>query len=188
MTVFYPLPRCLFYRVGGFHWDRFTIILMRPLGRSEVEKIVHWMPEILFAAQITFGRLDGCMPQQKLNLLKLTPAAVAQIRTRSPQVVRCSMLQACSLAAGLDHVPHDILRDAFPPHLSRPGDGSEYPSLRDPGCSYPMIERCFNPIWNRNGADVAALSDPLRHIQYRRTASLRAIATLAIFRPRRSAR
>ena len=28
----------------------------------------------------------------------------------------------------------------------------------------------------------------LRHIQYRRTASLRAIATLAIFRPRRMAR
>src|SRR5205809_7538479 len=29
---------------------------------------------------------------------------------------------------------------------------------------------------------------PLRHIQYRRTASLRAMATLAIFRPRRSAK
>jgi hypothetical protein len=77
--------------------------------------------------------------------------------------MRCNMLQARSLAAGLDYVPHDILRDAFSPYLSRPSDGSEYPSLRDPGCSYPLIERCFNPIWNRDGADVAALADQIHH-------------------------
>ena len=77
VAAFYPLPRCLFYRVEGFHWGRFTIVFMRPPGRSEVKKIVHRMPEILFAAEITFGRLDGCMPQQELNLLKLTAAAVA---------------------------------------------------------------------------------------------------------------
>ena len=33
--------------------------------RSEVEKIVHWMPEILFAAEIVFRGLDGCMPEQR---------------------------------------------------------------------------------------------------------------------------
>jgi len=32
------------------------------------------------------------------------------------------------------------------------------------------------------------VSHPLRHIQYKRTASLRAMATLAIFRPRRIVR
>ena len=37
--------------------------------RSEVEEVVHWMPEILFAAQIAFRCLDRCMPQQELNLL-----------------------------------------------------------------------------------------------------------------------
>jgi hypothetical protein len=54
------------------------------------------------------------MPQQELNLLQLTTAAVAQLRAGSPQVVRCNMLQAHSLTASLDYVPHDILRDAFP--------------------------------------------------------------------------
>jgi len=29
----------------------------------EVKKIVHRMPEILFAAQIPFRRLDRCMPE-----------------------------------------------------------------------------------------------------------------------------
>jgi hypothetical protein len=99
--------------------------------RSEVKKIVHRMSEILFAAQIAFRRLDGCVPQQELNLLQLATARVAQLRTGSPQVVRCDMLQSRSLAAGLDYVPHDILRDAFSPHLSRSGDGSKDPSLRD---------------------------------------------------------
>ena len=108
---------------------------MRPPVRSEVEKIVHWMSEILFAAEIAFRCLDGCMPQQELNLLQLTTAAVAQLRAGSPQVMRRNMLQAGSLAAGLDYVPDNILRDPFPPYLSHPGDGSEYPSLRNPGCS-----------------------------------------------------
>jgi hypothetical protein len=45
--------------------------------RSENKKIVHRMSEILLATEIAFRRLDGCMPQQELNLLKLATAAVA---------------------------------------------------------------------------------------------------------------
>ena len=73
------------------------------------------------------------------------------------------MLQARSFAAGLDHVPDDILRDAFPPYLARPGDGPKDPSLADSGCGRPLIERCFDPIWNGNGADVATLADQVDH-------------------------
>ena len=63
MAAFYRLPRYLFYRVGGFHGSRVTIVFMRPPVRSEVKKIVYRMSEILFAAEITFRRLDGCMAQ-----------------------------------------------------------------------------------------------------------------------------
>ncbi len=119
------------------------------------------MSEILFAAEIAFRRLDRCMSQQELNLLQFTPTAVAQLRTGSPQVVRCNMLQARSLAAGLDYVPHNILRDAFPPHLSRPGNGSKDPALRDPGCQRPLIERGLDTFGNGNGADVAALANQI---------------------------
>jgi len=69
VAVFYPLRRCLFYRVGGLHCGRFTIVIMRTRVRSEVKKVVHWMSEILFAAEIAFGRLHRCVPQQELNLL-----------------------------------------------------------------------------------------------------------------------
>ena len=83
MAAFYPLSRCLFYRVGGFHCGRFTIVFMRPPVRSEVKKVVHRMSEILFATEITFRCLDGCMPQQELNLLQLATATVAQFRAGS---------------------------------------------------------------------------------------------------------
>jgi len=59
---------------------------------SEVEKIIYWVPEILFAAEIAFGGLDRCVPQQKLNLLQLTTAVVAQLRTGSSQIMRCNVL------------------------------------------------------------------------------------------------
>jgi hypothetical protein len=59
---------------------------------SEVEKIVYWMSEILFATEITFRGLHRCVPQEKLNLLKLTAAVVAQLGTGPPQVMPCYML------------------------------------------------------------------------------------------------
>jgi hypothetical protein len=159
VAAFYRLPRCLFYIVGDFHCGRFTIVFVRLPAPSEVKKIVHRMSEILFAAEIAFRRLHGYMTQQELNLLKLSAVRVAQLRTGSPQIMRGNMLQARSLAAGLDYVPHHILRDAFPPYLSRPGDGSKDPSLRYPGCSGPLIDRRFYPFWNGHGADVATLAD-----------------------------
>ncbi len=163
VAAFYSLARRHFYGRGSFHRGRLKIHVMRLYVRSEVKKIVYRVSEILFAAEIAFRRLDGCMPQQELNLLKLATAAVAQLRTGSPQVMRCNMLQARSLAAGLDYVPHDILRDAFPPYLTRPGDCSKDPSLPDPGCDRPLIERGFDPFWNGDGADVSALADQVHH-------------------------
>jgi hypothetical protein len=84
------------------------------------------------------------MTQQKLNLLDLAAARVAQLRAGSPQVMRCNMLQSRPLAAALDHVPYDILRDTLSPYLSHPGDRSKDSSLRDPGCGRPLIERGFH--------------------------------------------
>jgi hypothetical protein len=77
--------------------------------------------------------------------------------------MRRNVLQARSLAAALDHLPYDILRDALAPYLSQSSDGSKDSSLRDPGCACPLIERRFHPFWNRHGADVAALPDKVHH-------------------------
>src|SRR5260370_20394532 len=163
VAAFYPLARRHFYRRGAFHRARFKLHFLRLPVRSEVKKIVYRMSEILLAAEIAFRRLDGGMPQQELNLLQLATIAVAQLRAGSPQVVRGNMLQARSLAAGLDYVPHNILRDAFSPNLSRPGDGSKDSALRDSCCYRPLIERRLYPFWDGHRADVAALADQVYH-------------------------
>ena len=89
MAAFYRRFVSLFYSsVRPVRWDRFLRFRLLFRVHSEVEKIVYRMPEILFTAEIAFRGLDRCMPQQKLNLLKLPAAVVTQLRTGPPQVVR----------------------------------------------------------------------------------------------------
>jgi len=78
VAAFYAFSECLFHTVAGPR-RRHRFILFRLLLRihSEIEKVVHWMSKILFAAEIAFGCLDGCMPQQELNLLQFATARVA---------------------------------------------------------------------------------------------------------------
>jgi hypothetical protein len=109
VAAFYALPRRHFYGCGYVLRGRFRSRCRRLQIPSEIKKIVHRMSQILFAAEIAFRRLHRCMPQQELNLLQLATAGVAQLGTGSAQVMRSDMLQARSLAAGLDHVPHNIL-------------------------------------------------------------------------------
>ena len=77
MAAFYPWLLCLFYSFAGpVRRDGFPMFrLLLPI-RSEVEKVVYWMPEVLFAAEIAFRRLDRCMPEQKLNLFKLASSVM----------------------------------------------------------------------------------------------------------------
>ena len=85
-----------------------TWLRRRGIG-SQDEQIIHRVTQILFAAEIAFCRLDGCVTKQELNLLQFAAGGVAQLGASPPQVVRCDVLQPGFLAAGLDHIPYDIL-------------------------------------------------------------------------------
>jgi hypothetical protein len=64
VTAFYALLACPLYSVvGPGPWDRFITFRLSLRVHSEVEKIVHWMPEILFAAKIAFRGLNRCVPE-----------------------------------------------------------------------------------------------------------------------------
>ena len=161
MGEFYAWLRCLFYCFAGRSThDRFIRLRLRRV-HSEIEKIIHWMAEILLAAEITFRGLDRCVTEQELNLLNLATAVVAQLGTSSTQVVWCNVIQTCFATAIPDHTPHDILRDATPPDFSLAGDRSEDLAACDIGSSGPLVERCFYPVRNRHGADVATFADQI---------------------------
>src|SRR6266566_7657316 len=103
------------------------------------------------------------MPEQELNLFKLSAAIVAQLRAGPPQVVRCNVLQACSLAAGSDHVPDNVLREAAAPHLSPSGDRSKDFALTNPSGSCPLIESGFHPVRNGHRANVATFANQINN-------------------------
>ena len=93
MAAFYAWLRWLFYSSAGCgRRDRFILRRLLPRVHSEIEKIIHWMAEILLAAEIAFRGLDRCVAKQELNLLKLSTAVVAQLCTSTPQVVRSNAL------------------------------------------------------------------------------------------------
>src|SRR5260370_30527951 len=95
--------------------------------------------------------------------LKHTDAIVRQVRAAPRQVVRCNVLEACSLAAGSDHVPDNVLREAAAPHLSPSGDRSKDFALTNPGGSCPLLESGFHPVRNGHRANVAPFANQINN-------------------------
>ena len=164
VAAFYAWLAFTFYRPPGRGWWAGFILFCWLLRvHSEIEKIVHRMPEILFAAKITFRCLNRCVSQQKLNLLNLATSVVAQLRTSSAQVVWCNVVQTCLATATPDHIPHNVLREATPPYLPFAGNRSEDLAVGDVGSACPLVERGFDPVRNRHGADVATFANQINH-------------------------
>ena len=121
------------------------------------------MSEILFAAQVTVRRLHGRVPEQELNLLQFSSTVMTQLGAGAPQITGCNMFQTCSLAAGSDHVPDNVLRDATAPHLSQSGDRSKDFALANPSGSCPLVESGFDPSRNGHGPNVATFATQINH-------------------------
>ena len=85
-----------------------------PTGRKR-EPIVHCAGQILLAADVSFGGLDGCMSQQELDLLKFAARGVAQAGASPSQVVGGEFLDSDAGRAVLHNVPDDILGDPVAP-------------------------------------------------------------------------
>ncbi len=54
---------------------------------SQPEVVIHRYRDLLFRAQVVLGRLNGRMPQQKLDLLKVATRLPTELRARPAQVV-----------------------------------------------------------------------------------------------------
>ena len=60
----------------------------RRLRYAQPDRVIGCANQILFRAQISFGRLHRRMPEQDLDLLKLTSGRAAQFRARPTKIVR----------------------------------------------------------------------------------------------------
>jgi hypothetical protein len=55
---------------------------------SEPDRIIRSMHEILLRAEVSLGRLDGSVPKEHLDLLKLAAGRAAQLRASATQIMR----------------------------------------------------------------------------------------------------
>jgi hypothetical protein len=106
----------------------------------ELEEVVYWMSKILFTAEIVLCGLHRSMAQQELNLFQFTTAIMAQLRACSPQIMRSNVLQSRFLAAGSDHVPDNILRNAI---------AHTFPNLATARKILPSLTSAARVHWSR---------------------------------------
>ena len=77
--------------------------------------------------------------------------------------MRRNVLQASFLAAGSDHVPDNILRNAATPDLPQSRDRPKDFAFRDIGCSCPLVESGFDPCGNGYRTDVSTFSNQINY-------------------------
>ena len=117
------------------------------------EVVIDRVAEFLFAAKVALSRLQRRMPQQKLNLLKLTSCQMAQSRAGPAQGMGRKVRDAGSLCRRLHHMPDRLGCDSIAPDFTHATYSSEddtvYASRRG-----PLIHGTFHPRRNRNCTDV----------------------------------
>src|SRR5579864_7288497 len=69
-----------------------SCILCRKRHVPQPEQIVYRVSEVLLAAEVAFGRLNGSMAEQELNLLDLATAGMAEFRAGPAQIVWSNVL------------------------------------------------------------------------------------------------
>ena len=99
MRALYALHGPCFHGRRHGRSGRFWVASFGLRSRSEREQIVHRMPEILFAPEVTFGRLHRSVPQQELNLLQFATAVLphtfpvlATARKTLPSVILAAII------------------------------------------------------------------------------------------------
>ena len=75
----------------------------------------------------------------------------------------CNVQQPGSFAAGLYHVPHNVLRDPFAPHFAGPSNRAKDSSFGNTSRRCPLVQGGLDPPWNRDRTDVTALADQVHN-------------------------
>ena len=122
--------------------------------------VVHGSANPLLAAEIAFRCLHGNVAEKELDLIQFSARCMAQLRTRTPQIMR-RHLGKPELPRVLFHDMPDYSFGYAVTPVFAPTDTSEQSSGRNSGCSRPSIDRPFDPFGNRYGSNVAAFADQI---------------------------
>jgi len=132
-----------------------------PRLRFDADAIVHGAANPLLAAEIAFGCLHGNVPEKELDLFQFSARSMAQLRARTPQIMRRYMGKPEFSSVLFHNMPDDSFRYTVTPAFACPTNASEQSSGRYSGCSHPKIDGFFHPFGNRYSSNVAAFADQI---------------------------
>ena len=129
--------------------------------RFDADLVVDSSANSLLAPEIAFSRLHGNVPEKKLDLFQLSARSVAQLRARTPQIMRRYIEEPEFPSVLFHNMPDDSLGYASPPGFASPTDTSKESSGRNPGSSRPAVDGRFDPLRHRNRSNMAAFADQI---------------------------
>jgi len=103
-------------------------------GYCRQEAVIHRLAKVLLATKVAFRRLNRRVAQEKLNLLQLATAVVAQFSARPTKIVGRDALKPQFEAVAPHNAPDEVLADAATPHPTRPVDRPKQLSAGDSCC------------------------------------------------------
>ena len=101
------------------------------------------------------------MSQEELDLFDFASGGMAKLCTGSAQIVWSEVIQLRPIGAPPNHIPDDVLGDAFSPGRSMTTDGPKEPASVNLGCDHPMIDRLLDPDGHGHRPHMAALADQI---------------------------
>jgi hypothetical protein len=129
----------------------------------DADVVVHSPANPLLAAEIAFSCLHGNATEKELNLFQFSTRSMAQLRARTPQIMRRYMGEPEFYCVLFYNVPDDSFRYAVAPGFTRATDTSEQSADRDSGSSRPQIDGGFDPLGHRHGSNVAAFANQINY-------------------------
>jgi len=70
--------------------------------------VVHRDPELLLAPEISFSRLYGHVPEEELDLIQFAARDMTQTGARTPEVMRCELLNTRLRFGIFDYFPIEL--------------------------------------------------------------------------------
>ena len=129
----------------------------------DADVVVHGSANPLLAAEIAFSCLHGNVPEKELDLIQFSTRCMAQIRARTPQIMRRYLRKPEYPRVLFHDMPDYSFGYAVTPVFACPTDTSEQSSDRYSGCSHPKINGPFDPFGNRHGSNVAPFADQINY-------------------------
>jgi hypothetical protein len=130
--------------------------------RFQTNSVVDCVSEPLFAAEVSFSRLNTDMTEQKLDLFKLSARIMAQTGAGATKIVRRNPIQTAFQGSRLHDAPDHLRTECARANTLGLIDRAKNRTRRDTGGSQPAIHRALDPNRHWHSAHVPAFADEIR--------------------------